>query len=286
GIYLAVKKFTGGDVKTLLSFIKQVSKKVVQARPTAVNLAWAVKQMTEKISEKTVKAIKREILMKFDDLLNEETLNNIDLGVNGANLITDGDQILTHCNAGSLSGIWLGTATAPIYVAQEEGKKFMVHIDETRPWLQGSRLTAWEFNQAGVDHQINVDNAAATLMKQGMVNKVIVGADRIAANGDTANKIGTYQLAILAKEHNIPFYVAAVTATIDFATASGDLIPIEERSADEVTKFIKFLNKPVAPKNSKVFNPVFDITPVEYITAFITEKGVFKPSEISAIENL
>jgi methylthioribose-1-phosphate isomerase len=188
--------------------------------------------------------------------------------------------ILTHCNAGSLSAIWFGTATAPIFQAFIKGKDIKVRIDETRPWLQGARLTAWEMERVGIDYSINIDSAVGYLMSHGLVDMVIVGADHIASNGDTANKIGTYPLALMAYEWKIPFYVAAVSATIDFSLKTGAEIKIEERSGDEILRDIRYKYQPISPRRAKSFNPVFDVTPNKLITGIITEHGISRPHDL------
>jgi methylthioribose-1-phosphate isomerase len=195
------------------------------------------------------------------------------IGRFGEKFIKNGSGILTHCNAGALATAGQGTALSVIYEANKKGKRFKVYVDETRPLLQGSRLTAWELQQAGIDTTVICDNMAGTLMKSGKITMVLTGADRIAANGDSANKIGTYSLSILAKEHKIPFYIAAPTSTFDLSTKDGASIPIEYRPADEVAKFC---GKRIAPKGVKIENPAFDITPAENITAIITDKGIIR----------
>ena len=196
------------------------------------------------------------------------------IGEHGAGLLTEGDTVLTHCNAGGLATSGYGTALAPIYVAQEQGKRVNVYADETRPLLQGARLTAWELMQAGVDVTLICDNMAAQVMKEGRIDIVFVGADRIAANGDACNKIGTYGVALLAKAHSIPFYVLAPTSTIDPDARSGADIPIEERGAEEITEGF---GRRTAPEGVQVYAPAFDVTPAELITGIITEKGIMKP---------
>ena len=199
------------------------------------------------------------------------------IGVHGAKLIRNGMRILTHCNAGALATVDYGTAMAPLRVAKEGGRKFFVYVSETRPRLQGSRLTAWELVQEGIEHAILPDSAAGHFLSRGEVDLVLVGADRIAANGDTANKIGTYMKAVVAKENDVPFYVAAPTSTIDFALPNGAKIPIEERSPQEV---LQFAGNPVAPKESPARNPAFDVTPAKYITGIITEQGILRPGQL------
>ena len=207
------------------------------------------------------------------------------IGTYGANILRDGQTVLTHCNAGALATSGYGTALAPVYLAHEQGKKIHVYADETRPLLQGSRLTAWELMQAGVDVTLICDNMAGLVMKEGRIDLVMVGADHIAANGDCANKIGTYSLAVLAKAHDIPFYVLAPTSTFDLSLASGKEIPIEERGADEI---IKGFGKLTAPKNVKVYSPAFDVTPTRLIKGIICEHGILSPpfeEKLSLLQN-
>jgi methylthioribose-1-phosphate isomerase len=284
GVFLASRSFKGGNVLDLEKYLHKVGGEIIKARPTAINLAWAVGKMLASPAARTVKSAKAELVRRYSELLDSEMNNNILIGKFGEKLIKSGMNILTHCNAGSLSGVWFGTATAPIYAAHARGKKIKVLVDETRPWLQGARLTAWELEKAGIDYSVNVDSAAGYLMAQGMVDMVIVGADHIALNGDTANKIGTYQLAVLAKKHRIPFYVAAVSGTVDKSMKTGKGIKIEERAGAEVLLDIKYRDKKVAPSGAKAFNPVFDITPTQYITGFITEQGILKPKELYKIK--
>lgn len=254
-------------------------------RPTAQNLFYAV--------EKVMKAKDKEEAVKISEgIADEDAAACKKIGEYGAELIKDNFKILTHCNAGWLALVDWGSALAPIYAAHRNGKKVFVFVDETRPRCQGSRLTAWELGNEGVEHAIIADNAAGHFMKKGEVDIVITGADRITANGDAANKIGTYEKAVLAKENNIPFYIAAPIATIDFSIANGDDIPIEERTEEEVLGMFgmddngKISKIRIAPENSKALNPAFDVTPAKYITGFITEKGIFKPEEIRNIKKL
>ena len=256
----------------------EVAGQIASARPTAVNLKWAVERAVAEI-ERAPKN-REEALLIADDLakfvkrlIEEDELTNRAIGSNGADLLVDKPNVLTHCNAGSLATAFFGTALGVVYAAAERGCIERVYADETRPVGQGARLTAWELARAGVPVTLICDDMAASLMAAGKVDAVIVGADRIAANGDTANKIGTYGVAVLAHEHGIPFYVAAPASTIDFSTASGDLIPIEQRPASEV------LARPI--EGVSVYNPAFDVTPARYISRIITENGVFKPEELS-----
>jgi len=248
-----------------------------KTRPTAVNLFWAIDRVYGKAvsnKDKSVSEIKDIILNEASLMELEDIEINKKIGYYGNSLIKVGWTILTHCNAGALATCGYGTALGVIRAAHESGKNIQVFADETRPYLQGARLTAYELMEDGIPVTLICDNMAGHFMKEGLINCVIVGADRIALNGDTANKIGTYSLSVLAKEHNIPFYVAAPVSTIDFSVESGDKIVIEERKAEEVTH-IKSI--PIAPEGVKVRNPAFDVTPAKYITAIITEKAVVYP---------
>ncbi len=266
--------------------LNDTAKLLKSTRPTAVNLAWAVDLVLAE-AKKTIKM--KEDPTSYSSFQVAKTVYMIfrhqreickKISENGAKLIKDGEGILTHCNAGALACVDYGTALGVIIEAHMRGKKIRVYADETRPLLQGARLTAFELAQAKADFTLICDNMAGFLMKQGKISRVIVGADRIASNGDTANKIGTYSLAVLANAHGIPFYVAAPLSTIDFSIDSGDKIPIEERSPDEV---VQFAGVRVAP-DCKAYNPAFDVTPASLITAFITEEGVFKPSELKNLK--
>jgi translation initiation factor eIF-2B subunit alpha/methylthioribose-1-phosphate isomerase len=194
--------------------------------------------------------------------------------------VKDGSRILTHCNAGALACVDIGTVTAPLRAARARGRRFLVYVDETRPRLQGTRLTAWELAQEGIDHVVIADNAAGLLMQRGQVDLVLVGADRIAANGDFANKIGTYEKAVVAKENGVPFFVCAPTSTFDFALRSGKEIPIENRSEDEV---LFLAGTRLAPEGTRALNPAFDVTPARYVTGFVTERGIVRPSQLSSL---
>lgn len=301
GLFLASLDYKKNDPFDFLNYLKKIGDEIISARLTANNLAWTINYLLERIESNTVSGIKKDIYFNFKKLLENEVINNLKIGAYGEKLIRNGSRVLTHCNAGSLSAIWYGTATAPMYSALLKGKKFSVWIDETRPWLQGSRLTAWEMKQVGVDYRINIDSASGFLMSNKMVDLVIVGADRIANNGDTANKIGTYPLALMAKKHGIPFYISAVKATIDFKTKKGSDIKIEERSEGEILKHTSYWENKnlyqkikgkkkfdslleIAPQGSRAFNPVFDVTPAELITGIITEDGIFKPGEIKKLK--
>ena len=248
------------------------------SRPTAVNLNWAIGRMRETIemnSEKPISEIVNALRQTAESIKEEDTKVCRRIGEYGAALLKPGMGVLTHCNAGTLAASKYGTALAPIYVAHEQGITLRVYADETRPVLQGARLTAFELHRAEVDVTLICDNMAAMVMSKGWVNSVFVGCDRVAANGDTANKIGTFGVAVLAKNFGIPFYVCAPFSTIDTATPCGDDIVIEERDDTEITEM--WYSKRMAPEGIKTFNPSFDVTPASYITGFITEKGILKP---------
>ncbi|CAI8021336.1 Methylthioribose-1-phosphate isomerase [Geodia barretti] len=235
------------------------------SRPTAVNLFWALDRISRTAEENKV------LLAEALEIIAEDKAMCRAIGQHGMALLNENDTILTHCNAGGLATSDYGTALAVMFSAHKAGKQIQVYADETRPLLQGARLTTWELMQAGIDVTLICDNMAAQVMKEGKIQCVIVGADRIAANGDTANKIGTYNVAILAEAHGIPFYVAAPTSTLDFALETGAEIPIEQRAAEEVTKGF---GKLTAPEGVKVYSPAFDVTPAALVTAIITEKGI------------
>ena len=257
-----------------------------RTRPTARNLFWAIERMKKRFEDTisgTTDQSKRALVEEAIRICKEDIAINEKIGINGRAMIQDGDNILTHCNAGALATAGCGTALGVVRAAWEEGKKIHVFVDETRPVLQGARLTAWELTKEKIPATLIADNMAGFLMKQGKINKVIVGADRIAANGDVANKIGTYSLAVLAKEHKIPFYVAAPLSTVDLSVQNGDEIPIEERDAEEITT-IRGIR--VAPHRMHVYNPAFDITPNRYVTAIITEAGVVFSPRQEEIEKL
>ncbi|WP_347272721.1 S-methyl-5-thioribose-1-phosphate isomerase [Candidatus Kuenenia sp.] len=279
GVLLGIKDIRTDDTEAFFKELKNVTNYLGSSRPTAVNLFWGLSRMERVAWEnrnKPVHTIKEILLQEAINVQNEDKSICRQIGENGAKFIKDGYGVLTHCNAGGLATADYGTALAVMFKANENGKKFKVYADETRPLLQGARLTTWELMHAGIDVTLMCDNMAAHVMKLGKIQCVIVGADRIAANGDAANKIGTYGVSILAKEHGIPFYVAAPVSTFDLNTTSGDEIPIEERSSEEVTCGF---GKRTAPEGVKVFNPAFDVTPAKNITAIITEKGVIeKPS--------
>ncbi len=274
GIYLGIRDYNDSDTGRFEQAFYEVCSFMGSARPTAVNLFWAIDRMKQIVRQNrslSVKALKERILQEAIRMIEEDKRICRSIGEHGVGLIRDGYSLLTHCNAGGLATAMYGTALAPIFKAKERGIKIHVYVDETRPLLQGARITAWELMEAHIPATLITDSMAAFIMAQNRINMVIVGADRIAANGDTANKIGTLGVAVLAKEFNVPFYVAAPISTIDMGTLSGDAIPIEERNAEEVTKGFGLQT---APENIAVYNPAFDVTPAKYIKGIVTEKGV------------
>lgn len=276
GLCVAMRDIEAESFEEFMAALKKNSKYLAASRPTAVNLFWALRRMERAAyanRDKAVEELKKTLVKEAHSIRNEDERMCRAIGENALTLFHDGMTVLTHCNAGGLATSMFGTALAPIYLAKEKGWDIKVFADETRPLLQGARLTAWELLQAGVDVTLICDNMAAAVMSMGCIDAVIVGCDRVAANGDTANKIGTYGLAVLAKAHNIPFYIAGPTSTIDMDTPSGKEIPIEERKAEEITCG---LGRRTAPEGVKTYNPAFDVTPNELITAIITEKGIVK----------
>jgi methylthioribose-1-phosphate isomerase len=265
---------------------KEMADRMLKARPTAVNLRWAVERMSlmvDGMSQGPVEEIKSALRRESEKVLEEDIAINRRMGENGQRLVPGKATILTHCNAGALATGGYGTALGVIRAAHEAGKKVEVIADETRPWLQGLRLTAFELMEDGIPVTVIADNAAGSLMRQGKIDLVITGADRIAANGDVANKIGTYQVAVLAKENRIPFYVAAPLSTIDPKIASGDMIPVEERGSREISHFG---GRNIGPRGVRAFNPAFDVTPGRYVSAIITERGVIKPPYKSGVKRI
>ena len=275
GVFLSALENMDLDIETFYKNIARDSERIENARPTAVNLQWGVGSqlgiMEKKYGkEKTLAKLRSNAVAMSD----EDIRNNKKIGEYGSTLIDDGDGVLTHCNAGALACVDYGTALGVIRHAHSAGKGIHVYVDETRPLCQGSRLTAWEMVMESIPATLITDNMAGFLMKQGKIQKIVVGADRIAANGDTANKIGTYSLSVLAKHHGIPMIIAAPTYTIDYGMPDGSLIPIEERDENE----IKYWNgKQNAPKEIAAYNPAFDVTPSENITAIVTERGIARP---------
>jgi len=283
GIALGAKNIDTLDKEVFKMKFDAILEEFAKTRPTAVNLFWAINRMKRTFYESpclSLNEIKDELISKARRIYEEDVLTCKKIGENGEVLIKNNFSILTHCNAGALATSEFGTALSVIRAAYKKGKDIKVYADETRPYLQGARLTAWELNKDGIPVTVICDNMAGYLMAQGKIDIVIVGADRIAANGDTANKIGTYSVAVLAKHHNVPFYVAAPLSTFDRSIQNGKLIPIEERSAIEITHFA---GKRLVPEGVKVYNPSFDVTPAELITGIITEKGIIKPAEVETI---
>ena len=277
------------DTASYINELIKAGEYLKTSRPTAVNLFWAIDRilnLARSNAHECVASLKKLIENEAKNMQDEDIEMCRKIGEYGLSLLHDGDGVLTHCNAGVLATSRYGTATAPMYLAYERGMKLHIYADETRPLLQGARMTAFELQAAGLDVTLICDNMAGMVMSQGKINAVITGADRIAANGDTANKIGTYSVAILAKFHNIPFYVAAPSSTIDFSTRFGKEIVIEERSPEEITCGF---GKRTAPVNIKTYNPAFDVTPNSLISGIITEKGIIYPpynvNLIKTIEN-
>ncbi len=274
GVALGARDIIADTHESFFQQLSNVCDVMARTRPTAVNLFWAIERM-KKVAEanrdRDLNAIRELLKLEAIHIEQEDIEICRNLGKNGAKLIKEESTILTHCNAGGLATAGYGTALGVIRAAHEAKKNIQVFADETRPWLQGARLTAWELMKDGIPVTLISDNMAGYFMRMGEIDCCIVGADRIAANGDTANKIGTYSVAVLARENNIPFYVAAPISTLDLSLASGDEIPIEERHSRDVTHLSGL---PVAPEGVRVRNPAFDVTPARYITAIITEKGV------------
>ena len=276
GLALAARQSGAEDVDGLLHDLGEAGKGLAATRPTAMNLFWALDRMrgvAHAVRGLPRPALRERLLAEAQAILEEDLAGNRALGAHGASLVPEHARILTHCNAGALATAGYGTAAGVIRAAHERGRVAMVWVDETRPVMQGSRLTAWEMVKEGIPHRLISDVAAGFVMKRGEVDLVVTGADRIAANGDTANKIGTYSVAVLASHHGIPFYVAAPFSTIDASIPSGTAIPIEERDADEVRRMG---GRQIAPAETPVYNPAFDVTPAELISGIITERGVFR----------
>ena len=278
GMVTAAQAGPAGDREGFQAGLESAGQYLCSSRPTAINLEWAVGRVLDRARRAggDCDAVRREMLAEARAIHAEDEAMCLAIGRNAAPLIVGEGRrgVLTHCNAGALATAGIGTATAGMYVAHARGQQFTVYCDETRPLLQGSRLTAWELTQAGIDAVVITDNMAAQVMKEGRVQRVITGADRIAANGDAANKIGTYGLAILAGRHDIPFYVAAPYSTFDLDLASGDQIPIEQRGSEEVTCGF---GRRTAPEAARTYCPAFDVTPAELIAAIITDRGVIQP---------
>ncbi len=279
GIALGAQNIETTDKDRFLSLLDQIIQALATTRPTAVNLFQAISKMKTAATGDSVPEIRERLINEAKRIHQEEIEATKRLSHLGAQLIRDGFTILTHCNAGALATAGYGTALGIIKAARQQGKRISVFITETRPLLQGARLTAWELMRAHIPVTLITDSMAGYFMKQEKIDCVVVGADRIAANGDVANKIGTYTLAVLAKENGIPFYVAAPTSTIDLSLASGDKIPIEEREATELTHI---QGVPIAPAGIAAANPAFDVTPHDYVSAIITEKGIMRRSHLGA----
>src|SRR5215470_9955257 len=279
GVALGVQKSSAATISDLTKEFEIICNTLAATRPTAVNLFWAIAHMRELFSSliaapnATVDSVAAALIAEAQLMYDEDIVACKNMGANGASLLPETGGVLTHCNAGALATCGYGTALGVVRAAIERGHTIHVYADETRPFLQGARLTAWELMHDGIPTTVLCDNMAASLMREGKIRAVIVGADRIAANGDVANKIGTYSVAILAKEHGIPFYVAAPWSTIDLATPTGDGIPIEQRPEIEVTHHA---GKQLTPHGVGIANPAFDVTPAKYVTAIITERGVLR----------
>ena len=286
GIALAVKNSKAETVGDLKRDLNQACDVIGKTRPTAVNLFWAIRRMQEKLERiriRPLSQIRQTLIEEAQRMHAEDIAANQAMGRHGATLMPSEGGVLTHCNAGALATCGYGTALGVIRAAVEQGKKIHVFADETRPFLQGSRLTAWELKKDGIPTTVISDNMAGAMMSQGKIGAIVVGADRIAANGDVANKIGTYTVAVLAKEHGIPFYVAAPFSTIDLATPDGGKIPIEQRDAKEVTHIA---GKQMVPDGVGIENPAFDVTPAKYVTAIITERGIARAPYEECLRNL
>ena len=289
GLAIAAKNSQAKSVDQFLAELDQSASQLATARPTASNLFWALERIcdsTRKASEtdefvskndtdvsSKIQAMKHFVLQKAETLADEDVAINRQMGANGAALLPEQCKVIHHCNTGSLATVDYGTALGVIRAAHEHGKDIHVLVDETRPRLQGARLSAWELKRLGIGQTLIADGAAGQFMRRGGIDAVLVGADRVAANGDVANKIGTYSLAVLAKENGVPFYVVAPTSTVDLKTANGDAIPIEERPAEEVTTVC---GQRITPEGVNAANPAFDITPNRYVTAIVTEEGVIR----------
>jgi len=286
GIALGVKNSKAASIGELERDLDQICEVISKTRPTAVNLFWAVRRMRQKFESlrtHPLAQVKQGLIEESKRMHAEDIAANQAMGRHGAALMPAGGGVLTHCNAGALATCGYGTALGVVRAAFEQGKKIHVYADETRPFLQGSRLTAWELMKDGIPTTVISDNMAGAMMKQGKISAVVVGADRIAANGDVANKIGTYTVAVLAREHGIPFYVAAPFSTIDLATPDGSRIPIEQRNPAEVSHIA---GKRMVPDGVAIENPAFDVTPASYVTAIITERGIARAPYEESLQKL
>jgi methylthioribose-1-phosphate isomerase len=286
GLALAAQGSRARTIEEFLAEMERAGRCLKEARPTAVNLGWAVERVLKGAHsqrEKGVSAIKEAVLNEAHAIAEEDVQACRQMGINGAELVPDGVGIVHHCNTGALATVGIGTALGVIRTAHEAGKKINIYVDETRPRLQGARLTAWELKQLGIPHTLIADGASGFFMRQGKVRLCLVGCDRVAANGDTANKVGTYNLALAAYAHGIPFYVVGPTSTLDLTISTGDEIPIEFRDEEEVTTLGGLR---LAPEGTRAANPAFDVTPAKYITAIITENGVGYPPYKKSLASL
>ncbi|MDP6467023.1 MAG: S-methyl-5-thioribose-1-phosphate isomerase [Pirellulaceae bacterium] len=284
GVCVGLQPYAATDHDSFFDRLDEVMKYLATSRPTAVNLFWALDRM-RKLADAlgdvaSIREVRIALLEEARAIHEEDRRMCHEIGRIGADLLSDGDGVLTHCNAGGLATAEYGTALSVIFTAQDQGKQVHVFVDETRPLLQGARLTAWELGQRGIDATLICDSMAAQVMREGKVQAVITGADRIAANGDTANKIGTYSVAVLAQAHDIPFYIAAPSSTFDLSIASGAEIPIEQRASEEITHGF---GRQTAPDGIAVYNPAFDVTPADLIKAIITERGLIEPVSVHTI---
>ena len=286
GIALGVRNSKAENAADLKKEFDEICETIRQTRPTAVNLFWAIRRMTEKfesLRSRPIAQLQQALIEEAQHMHAEDIAANQAMGRHGATLMPSEGGVLTHCNAGALATAGYGTALGVIRAAVEQGKKIHVYADETRPFLQGSRLTAWELMKDGIPTTVISDNMAGAMMKQGKIGAIVVGADRIAANGDVANKIGTYTVAVLAKENGIPFYVAAPISTVDLACPDGDKIPIEQRNPREVTHIG---GKQMVPDGVSIENPAFDVTPARYVAAIITERGIVRAPYLESLQKL
>jgi len=286
GVALGIQNSKATTVPALESDLNSIAEIIAATRPTAVNLFWGIRRMRDKfdsLKSRSIPEIKSALVEEGQRMHAEDIAANQAMGRHGATLMPDRGGVLTHCNAGALATAGYGTALGVIRAAVEQGKKIHVYADETRPFLQGSRLTAWELMKDGIPTTVISDNMAGAMMKQGKIGAIAVGADRIAANGDVANKIGTYTVAVLAREHGIPFYVAAPFSTIDLATPDGSKIPIEQRNVKEVTHIA---GRQMVPDGVSIENPAFDVTPAKYVSAIITERGIARAPYETSLRDL
>ncbi len=289
GVALAAHITEAGSTDQLREAITHARDELAATRPTAVNLFWALDRMmhvAKQAADLDIPQFRAKLLKEAQAIVTDDLERCRKIGERGAQFIADGANILTHCNAGALATAGYGTALGVIRAAHEQGKRIHVWVDETRPLLQGARLTSWELQQEGIACTVICDSVGASLMGQGKVDCIVVGADRIAANGDTANKIGTYMLAVVAEKHHIPFYVAAPLSTVDFDLASGQEIPIEQRRPEEVCYVAGRLDESICPADVNVYNPAFDVTPHQLISAIITDRGVAQPPFSAALHRL